>query len=167
MAVCVDFDVSAGVDGTLADGSAGVFAAPPLLDSPPPLLDSPAFPSDPFESLGSDFFGAGDEYASAYQPPPLRINVPPLMSRCAVFSSHFVHVSKAGSVIFWISSQRWPQEVQPYSYVGMTKAPVMPRRRDCQPLRAGGLGSAEVLFHGPRSTKGSASPISAASSPRF
>ncbi len=59
--------------------------------------------------------GLADEYASAYQPPPLRMKLPPLICRWALFFWHLGHCSMAGSVIFWISSQWFPHVAHTYS----------------------------------------------------
>jgi hypothetical protein len=61
----------------------------------------------------SDFFD--DEYRSAYQPPPLRMKLPPLICRLAVAWWHFGHSVSGASVIFCISSQALPQAVHAYS----------------------------------------------------
>jgi len=55
------------------------------------------------------------EYASAYQPPPLRMKFPPLIWRLAVFLEHLGQISIAGSEIFWISSHAFAQSVHTYS----------------------------------------------------
>ena len=55
-------------------------------------------------SLLDSVFGFDDEYASAYQPPPLRMKLPPLMSRCASAWWHSGHSVRGASEIFWISS---------------------------------------------------------------
>lgn len=55
------------------------------------------------DSLPPLFFGV-DEYRSAYQPPPFKMKLPPLIWRLAVCSPHFGQTSSADSEIFWISS---------------------------------------------------------------
>jgi hypothetical protein len=56
--------------------------------------DAPSdFPSPPV-------FGFGDEYASAYQPPPFRMKFPPEIWRFAVLLEHFGHTSSGSAEIF-------------------------------------------------------------------
>lgn len=45
-------------------------------------------------------FGLLEEYRSAYQPPPLRMKLPPLICRFAVLFAQDGQTSTAGSVIF-------------------------------------------------------------------
>jgi hypothetical protein len=73
------------VVGAAGAGAAALFASPPLLA---------ALPLAAFEP--PDF---ADEYRSAYQPPPLRMKLPPLIWRLAVFCPHFGHVSDASAVM--------------------------------------------------------------------
>jgi hypothetical protein len=56
-----------------------------------------------------------DEYKSAYQPPPLRMKLPPLIWRLAVGFWHFGQVNVGDSEIFWISSHWFEQSAQAYS----------------------------------------------------
>lgn len=81
----------------VAAGAGAAGAAAGVEEDSPPLFESdeePLLPLLPPELLPDE------EYRSAYQPPPLRMKLPPLMSRCARFSPHFGQVSRAGSEIF-------------------------------------------------------------------
>ncbi len=126
-----------GVGAAGAAGAAGLAAASPpfagaFAASPPASFDgageSPLPASPPL-------FEGFEEYRSAYQPPPFRMNVPPLISRLAVFAAHFGQASRAGSEIFWSSSHWLPQAVQAYSYVGIAAAGGMRGCPHCQPIR--------------------------------
>jgi hypothetical protein len=75
-------------------------------------------PDDSDDSDDLDL-GFADEYASAYQPPPFKMKLPPLIWRFAVAFAHAGQTSTGGSVIFWSSSQAFPQLEHTYSYVGM------------------------------------------------
>jgi hypothetical protein len=81
-------ELAAGV-GALAAGAVG--AADSDFDSVLVSVFAPA--------LAPDLLPL-DEYKSAYQPPPLRIKLPPLMSRLTDFALHFGQVSSGGSEIF-------------------------------------------------------------------
>ena len=71
-----------------AAGAAGLLSL--VLDDEPLLGELSLLLPPPFD----------DEYKSAYQPPPFRMNVPPLSWRFAVFSPHFGHTWTGASVIF-------------------------------------------------------------------
>lgn len=73
----------------------------------------------PEDELSLFLLPPDDEYKSAYQPPPFKMKLPPLIRRWALLSWHFGQVSSAGSEIFCSSSQRFPQLLHWYSYVGM------------------------------------------------
>lgn len=62
------------------------------------LLEASDDPSD-FDPL----FGV-EEYRSAYQPPPFKMKLPPLICRFAVDLPHFGQTWMGSSEIFWISS---------------------------------------------------------------
>ncbi len=51
------------------------------------------------------------------------MKLPPEIWRFAVLFSHFGQTSSGSAEIFWISSQRLPQAVQTYSYVGIKLRP--------------------------------------------
>ena len=53
-----------------------------------------------FASLVEAAFGLVEEYRSAYQPPPLRMKLPPLICRFAVLFAHEGQTSTGASVIF-------------------------------------------------------------------
>jgi hypothetical protein len=92
-----------------AGALASLFDSPPLLDPLVPLPELPEAP-EPEPLPGFD-----EEYRSAYQPPPLRMKLPPLIWRLAVFCPHLGQVSLASAVIRWTSSQTFPQFEQAYS----------------------------------------------------
>jgi len=85
---------------------------PPLLEELPLLL----LPLDPDED--PEFLG--DEYRSAYQPPPFKMNPPPSeICRLAVARLHLGHFLRGSSFIDWVASHSCSQDVQMYSYVGI------------------------------------------------
>lgn len=63
-----------------------------------------------------DDFGLAELYKSEYQPPPLSTKpVPPEICRLAVSAWHFGHVVNGDSLMDWLASHSWWQEVQTYS----------------------------------------------------
>ncbi len=74
-----------------------------------------AFDSDEPPPTPDDTLALGDEYASAYQPPPFKMNVPPLICRFADDLPHLGHTSTGASEIFWISSHAFLHSEHTYS----------------------------------------------------
>ena len=79
----------------------------PAPDPDPPSLfpEEADAPSDFPAPAPSDFpspplFGLGEEYASAYQPPPLRMKLPPEIWRLAVLFEHLGQTSSGSAEIF-------------------------------------------------------------------
>jgi hypothetical protein len=93
--------------GAAAGAAAGVAAA--AAGAAPAVAGAAA----PCDLLSVD--GLAEEYRSAYQPPPFKIKVPPLIWRLAVRWLHFGQTSVEGSEIFCSSSQALAQEAQRYS----------------------------------------------------
>lgn len=89
------------------------------LDAPPPsddfdsvLLD-PSLAFEPVAPVLED--GLDEEYRSAYQPPPLRMKLPPLIWRWAVSFWHLGHTVRGGAEMRCTSSHWFWQLEQAYS----------------------------------------------------
>jgi hypothetical protein len=70
---------------------------------------------DVFVSLDPPLAGFADEYRSAYQPPPFRMKLPPLIWRCASGLPHFGQSFNGSAEIRCSASQAFPQALHTYS----------------------------------------------------